>query len=141
MQRFVVASHRRAFRKLLSQLPPFDSATIVGGGLFPRTALILRELLPEAQLTIIDLSACNLETARGFLGDSVEYRQERYGANASRACELTVIPLCFEGDRDAPLSASAFVRHVLVHDWIWRRRGPGAIVSLALLKRVNLVRQ
>jgi hypothetical protein len=29
---------------------------------------------------------------------------------------------------------------VLVHDWIWRRRGRSHIVSLALLKRVNLLR-
>ena len=29
---------------------------------------------------------------------------------------------------------------VLVHDWIWRRRGESRIVSLALLKRINLVR-
>ena len=29
---------------------------------------------------------------------------------------------------------------VIVHDWIWRRRGTSRIVSLALLKRINLVR-
>jgi hypothetical protein len=51
-----------------------------------------------------------------------------------------VIPLCLDGDREA------IYRHppspaVLVHEWIWRRRGVGAIVSALLLKRVNLVRQ
>jgi hypothetical protein len=30
---------------------------------------------------------------------------------------------------------------VLVHDWIWRPRGTGVIVSAALLKRLNLIRQ
>ena len=28
---------------------------------------------------------------------------------------------------------------VLVHDWIWRRREPGTVISLALLKRLNLI--
>ena len=49
-----------------------------------------------------------------------------------------MIPLCFDGDREAiyrdPPSA------VLVHDWIWRRRGTSTTVSTLLLKRINLVR-
>ena len=28
---------------------------------------------------------------------------------------------------------------VFVHDWIWRRRGTSRVVSVALLKRLNLV--
>jgi hypothetical protein len=49
-----------------------------------------------------------------------------------------VIPLAFDGDRDA------IYRHrpaaaVVVHDWIWRRRGTSRVVSVALLKRLNLV--
>ena len=61
-------AHRRAFRALLPQLPTVRRVTIVGGGLFPRTALILRELLPAAHLTIVDSNPRNLETARAFLG-------------------------------------------------------------------------
>ena len=30
-------------------------------------------------------------------------------------------------------------RVALVHDWLWRRRGASAIVSIFLLKRLNLV--
>jgi hypothetical protein len=150
LQRFVLRSHRRAFRSLLPELRAVRRVTIVGGGLFPRTALLLRELLPAASLTIVDSSARNLETARKFLGGNIEYRNERYVAGESRDsdshecdsrdCDLTVIPLCLDGDREA------IYRHppspaVLVHEWIWRRRGAGAIVSALLLKRVNLVRQ
>src|SRR5205807_5738570 len=140
LQRFVLDSHRKAFQDLLSQLDTIRSATIVGGGLFPRTALILRELLPAAHLTIVDSNPRNLETARPFLDGNVEYRNELYVPGESRDCDLTVIPLCLNGDRAAiyhrpPSSA------VLVHDWIWRRRGPGAVISFALLKRLNLVRQ
>jgi hypothetical protein len=140
LQRFVLDSHRRAFRNLLPRLQTVRRATIVGGGLFPRTALILRELLPAAHLTIVDANPRHLETARRFLGGNVEYRNERYPREGSPACDLTVIPLCLQGDR------AAIYRHppssaVLVHDWIWRRRGCGTVVSAVLLKRLNLVRQ
>jgi hypothetical protein len=140
LQRYVLRNHRRAFHALLPQLPTIRRATIVGGGLYPRTAIILRELLPAAHLTIVDSNPRHLETARGFLGGSVEYRTERYPAGRLQDCDLTIIPLCLNGDRAAiyrrPPSPA-----VLVHDWIWRRRGTGTIVSAALLKRLNLVRQ
>lgn len=137
LQRWVLQSHRRAFTTLLPQLENVRAVTIVGGGLFPRTAIILRELLPAARLTIVDSNARNLKKARAFLDGSVECRHERY---VPRACDLTVVPLAFDGGRDAiyhhPPSPA-----VLVHDWIWRRRGSGAIVSVLLLKRLNLVQK
>jgi Fatty acid desaturase len=140
LQRFVLQRHRRAFRNLLPQLVSVRRATIVGGGLFPRTALILRELLPAAHLTIVDSNPRNIETARALLGGNIEYRNECYLPGGSHDCDLTIIPLCLLGDR------AAIYRHppspaVLVHDWIWHRRGAGAIVSVALLKRLNLVMQ
>ncbi|MEP7353255.1 MAG: fatty acid desaturase [Acidobacteriota bacterium] len=140
LQRFVLNCHRRALQQLVTPLPPIRSIMVVGGGLFPRTALILLELLPEAHLTIVDLSQRNLDISRTFLGDSVGYRQEHFLPNEPTRCDLTVIPLCLEGDRAAIYDhpPSSFV---LVHDWIWRRRGASAVVSVALLKRINLVRQ
>ena len=140
LQRFVLHRHRKAFRTLMPQLVSVRRATIVGGGLFPRTALILRELLPAAHLIIVDSNPRNLETARALLGGNIEYRNECYLPGGSHDCDLTVIPLCLRGDR------AAIYRHppspaVLVHDWIWHRRGAGAVVSFALLKRLNLVMQ
>ncbi len=138
LQRFVLRVHGRAFRSLLAGLPAIRSVTIVGGGLYPRTALILRELLPGARLVIVDSDSRNLERARGWLGGDGEYRCERFVVGESFDTDLTVIPLCFEGSRDAVYRnpPSSFV---LVHDWIWRRRGRGAVVSAMLLKRINLV--
>jgi hypothetical protein len=140
LQRFVLRKHRRAFGALLPQVPHIRSVIIVGGGLFPRTALILRELLPTAHLTIVDSDNRNLVTARGFLDGNVEYRNERFVPGESRECDLTVIPLCLVGERSATYSRPPSAA-VLVHDWIWRPRGTGVVVSAALLKRVNLIRK
>ena len=120
--------------------------------MFPRTALILRELQPAARLVIVDCDARNLETARSFLqprgflqpgvfyqGD-VEYRNARFMPGESSKSDLTVIPLCFEGDRSA-IYRTPPSPFVLVHDWIWRRRGVSSVVSVVLLKRVNLVQK
>ena len=60
-------------------------------------------------------------------------------AGLGRPFSLLVIPLSFEGDRNA-IYARPPAPAVIVHDWIWRRRGASRVVSLALLKRINLVR-
>lgn len=144
LQRYVVASHERAFRALLPRLPEIRRVTIVGGGLFPRTALVLQKLLPAASLTIVDASAANLEIARTFLDGKAELRHRTYPSsevpeeNEREEGHLVVIPLAFIGDRDlvyrdpqAPVTC--------VHDWIWRRKAEGVTVSWLLLKRLNLV--
>jgi hypothetical protein len=53
---------------------------------------------------------------------------------------VVVIPLSFDGDRPS-LYAHPPAPIVVVHDWIWRKRGDSHIVSLALLKRINMVRR
>jgi len=140
LQHFVLQSHRRAFLALLPALKSTGSVLIVGGGLYPRTALILRELLPTARLTIMDANFDNLEIARALLGEVPEYRHKLCSNHESGDFDLTVFPLSFAGDRAAiyrhPPSAT-----VVVHDWIWRHHSTGSIVSVALLKRLNLVRQ
>jgi hypothetical protein len=140
LQALVVGCHRRACRRLLREVPHVASVAIVGGGLFPRTALILRELLPDARLVIIDADAANLETARSMLGEGIEYVHRRYGVSGERhEFDLVVIPLAFQGER-AALYREPPAGAVLVHDWLWRRRGASCIVSSLLLKRLNLVR-
>ena len=57
-----------------------------------------------------------------------------------RGADLVVLPLAFDGDRDA-IYAHPPAPVVVVHDWIWRRRGEGYVVSFLLLKRLNLVRR
>jgi hypothetical protein len=140
LQRFVLRTHERALRAVLASagtLQP-QRIAIVGGGLFPRTALILRTLLPESRLTIIDASRENLDCARNLLPASeIEFRHQRYTGGGG--FDLVTIPLAFRGDRHA-VCAQPPPCGIVVHDWIWHRWGEGRIVSLTLLKRVYLVR-
>jgi hypothetical protein len=146
LQRFVIARHERAFRALLPALGerPLRRIGIVGGGLFPRTVITLRRLLPESELVVIDESAHNIERARRYLREralderGVEFLEARFEAGGGADFDLLVTPLAFVGDRDALYAAPA--TPILVHDWIWRSRGQRcAVVSLVLLKRLNLV--
>jgi Fatty acid desaturase len=138
LQRFVLAAHERAFAALVPRLPPVRRVTIVGGGLFPRTALIVHRLLPGAELTIVDAKRDHLEIAAGFLPRGVELQERLFDPAVPDTADLLVIPLAFIGDRervyrDPPATVT------VVHDWMWRRRGGGARVSWLLLKRLNLV--
>jgi len=138
LQRFVLRAHARAFRGLLRAAP--DRVAIVGGGLFPRTAMVLGEMFPAARLTIIDANRANLDRARTFLGaPDIEYIHATYPEGLDRAHDLLVIPLAFDGDREA-IYAHPPAPLVAVHDWIWRSRGASRVISFALLKRLNVVR-
>jgi len=139
LQRFVIRVHRQALQSLLEQCSPIRTVTIVGGGLFPRTALILRELFPAAKLVIVDCNRRSLDTARTRLQVDIECRCERFLPGQSYDSDLTVIPLCFEGKRDL-IYRNPPTPFVVVHDWIWSSRGQSSLVSALLLKRINLIR-
>ncbi len=138
IQRYVLSAHERAFRDILPQLPATDRVTIVGGGLFPRTALILRKLRPDASLTIVDASRDHLEVARSFLSGPIELREQFFDPRLDDGGDLIVIPLSFIGNRDEVYRHPP-ARAAVVHDWLWNVRGPGVRVSWLLLKRLNLV--
>jgi hypothetical protein len=137
LQRFVVARHAKALSRLRERLGKVRRVAIVGGGLFPRTVLVARRVLPEAELVVIDASARNLRIARTFIGRITTIR-DWYDPARHTGFDLVIIPLAYVGDREA-LYARPPAAKLLVHDWLWRRRGTGAIVSLLLFKRMNLV--
>jgi hypothetical protein len=140
LQRFVLDRHERAFRKLLPKFVSAKKVLIVGGGLFPRTALVLSKLLPDATLTVVDTSSGNLTIARRFLDDRIGLVNARFDAAVSADADLVVIPLAFRGDR-ARIYREPPAPTVIVHDWLWARRPGGARVCWLLLKRLNLVRR
>lgn len=138
LQRFVLRRHERAFRRLLPSLMSVRRVLIVGGGLFPRTAIVLRRLLPDAELTIVDVSAANLEMARQQLEAGTRMIHASYDPSAGFQADLVVVPLAYRGDRRR-LYELPPARLVVVHDWIWSRWPTGTCVSWLLLKRLNLV--
>jgi hypothetical protein len=140
LQRFVLKNHERAFRQLLPKLRGVRRIGIVGGGIFPRTALILQRLLPDAQMTIIEASADHIRIARNLVGGDIRFVHEFFEATPPDNLDLMVIPLAFIGDRSR-IYRRPPAPAVLVHDWLWRRRGASVVVSVPLLKRLNLIQQ
>jgi hypothetical protein len=138
LQQFVLSRHERALRVLLRDLAPPSRITIVGGGLFPRTALILRRLFPAARLTVVDECAEHIEIARRFLSNDIDFRHEHYDPAIPDQADVVVIPLAFIGDR-LSVYRGAPAPVTLVHDWLWNTKARGVPVSWLLLKRLNLV--
>ena len=136
---FVLRRHERALAILLRDVADVEWVGIVGGGLFPRTAIILAKLMPGSRLAVIDLNEQNLETASDMLPAGVEIMQTAFDPSRHGDFDLLAFPLSLQGDRRA-LYERPPAPLVLVHDWIWRPRGDTQIVSWLLLKRVNLVR-
>jgi hypothetical protein len=140
LQRFVLVAHERALRQVLAQAGAIDDVLVVGGGLFPRSALVLRRILPSASITIVDASDPHLALARPWLDDSVALVRGRFEVRQNVTADLVVIPLSFMGDRGSVYRHPP-ARLVVVHDWIWSRANARktAVVSWFLLKRVNLI--
>jgi hypothetical protein len=138
IQRYLLRSHRRAIARLLPPELEIRHVKIVGGGMYPRTALIFRELFPEAVITIVDACKVHLETAQSFLDESVRYEHAHYRHGVEETADMLVVPLSLNGCREDYYRFPPACR-VLVHDWLWRPRPGGVIVSILLLKRLNLV--
>jgi hypothetical protein len=145
-QRYLVWAHERAFRRLLS--PRRDEScrvAIIGGGLFPRTALVLRRVLPRAELTIVDHSQENLRIAREFLAkrgtaaSDLRFEHAAFGPELASDHDLVVAPLAYVGDRRLLRKASAG-RLLVVHEWLWQKSSPhSTVISWLLLKRLSLL--
>lgn len=141
LQAWLVERHAAALRRLAPELAgrPIERVVVVGGGLFPRSALALAQIWPKAQVTIVDAEAEHLERAREFLASrrDVAFVLGRYDPRSPPVADLVIVPLALVGDRAAVYTASGPPR--VIHEWIWRRRGTtGVVVSPWLLKRVNL---
>jgi hypothetical protein len=140
LQSFVLGAHRRAFQRLLAKVPDARQIGVVGGALFPRTALLLKEVVPATTITVIDSNAKHIEVAHTFLNGSVRYEHRTFESDdPADEYDVVVIPLSYVGDRER-LYRKPPARALLVQDWLWRRRGHAtSTISWLLLKRLNLV--
>jgi hypothetical protein len=152
LRRFVVDRHAHAMRALLPPRSHVSRVAIVGGGLFPRTALIVRSLLPEAEIVIFEARPDHIQIGQPFLsGHRIEWVCEHVSAALPASVDLAIVPLAFRGDR-AAFVEHAPARFVLVHDWVWRgwlsrdlacgsstRGSRSVVISWLLLKRLTLV--
>jgi len=143
LQRLIVRCHLDATRRVLTFAP--RSARIVGGGLFPRSAHVLRALAPDVRVEIVDASREHLAIARAHLdGDaSIAWRLETWSPDDDRAdVDLVIVPLAYRParpeDRRALMTPGPSAR--LVHTWLWTRTShPRAVIAWWLMKKVVLV--
>lgn len=138
LQRWVLDRHGRAFAAALDGLDrsSLRRVAVVGGGIFPRSARLLRALLPDAQLVVVDASPESLRLGRAMLpDDAIEWRQARWSPSDEAEFDLVVLPLAFVGAAPTPERAVHFV-----HGWWTDRRGDRSFpVSFALWKRLSVL--
>ena len=139
LQHFVLRSHEKAFEELLRRIPEPKKIVVIGGGLFPRTALLLQRLAPQAKIVVLDCNERNIRQAQPFLQQPVVFQIGFFDAGvALPETDLLVVPLAFRGNRRR-LYENPPARNVIIHDWIWRQAERNAVVSWWLFKRLNLV--
>lgn len=154
IQHFMLSSHRRALSRVLAhpELAPLLQRPalrigIVGGGLFPRTALLLSERLPTATLVLIDASSEHLAQAQaalaaaGIAGERLVLYPQIYCPVQHQHVDFLIFPLGYVGDRAALYQPEADQPPRIVHEWLLRR--PPAtlrvVISPWLLKQLCLV--
>jgi hypothetical protein len=140
LRRAVLHVHRRALRRLADGLPAPRRVVIVGGGIFPRSALLALELWPDAEITVLDARASHLERARAWLPPRVRLVCARYEPGSPLCADVAFLPLALSGDR-ARAYAEPPAPACILHDWMWRARGEGVLVAWWLAKRARLVTQ
>lgn len=135
---WVLAAHRRALWRVLAPVPTPARIVVVGGGLFPRSALLLRERFPRASIVVLDQDAQHLALARTMLPADVACVRGTFTPGERLAADLVVLPLALRGHKRAWRLAPP-APFVLVHDWLWCAPGRGALVAWWLGKRVHVV--
>jgi hypothetical protein len=142
LERWILRCHARALAALLADVAEPRRVAVVGGGLFPRTALALAFVAPEAEVVIVDASRESLSvasrtlTARGARAPQMVHA--RFDPERHAGFDLVVFPLAFVGDRTLVARARARNRYVITHDWMTTRAPRSRVVSIWLWKRMNL---
>lgn len=148
---WVLGVHERALYKLLEldlYEPPIRFI-VVGGGIFPRTAIILRKLFPDAQIIIQDMNHKSLRCAENYMRninitDDIIYLNSIYnGTYIDLTLEnlnstVVILPLAFRGKIGI---AKPITYKTLKHCWIWDTDPyeKQSLVSYFLLKKIKVL--
>lgn len=146
LRNWVLKVHETAFSNIfaLDLIEPPIRFIIVGGGIFPRTAIIIRNMFPDAQIVIQDMNHKSLECAENYMKDlgitdNIIYFKSRYtGVNYDVASEsvygtVVILPLAFRGGE---ICQTTF--KTVKHCWLWENHPceKDSIVSYFLLKKI-----
>lgn len=138
LKNWLVKVHKNAFLKLWpEEIPSTAKIGIVGGGLFPRTALAIKEICPEAKITVIEASRDHIDLAKSILGDSVHYQESWFSFEDQNQpyFDLLIIPLAFKGDQKKWKQLNC--RYLFVHQWFWKNNINSTLISSFLFKRLS----
>jgi hypothetical protein len=146
LQRWVLERHVAAFARLPLDPATTRSVAIVGGGMFPRTALVFRRLFPGARLLVIDGSPSSVDALGRFFASRAECRPEVelawFDPARHRGFDVVVFPLAFAGEGSLVVRAAGANASVVVHDWAFRPIPESARttshVSWFFLKRLTM---
>ena len=151
---WILYTHESAIRQLFSseeQAP--QRIVVIGGGIFPRTAIIMKKLFPESQIIIQDMNEGSLKLAENYLRKTnnegnIYYFNSMYdgtvhgtkNGSAYGNCSgsiygtIMVFPLAFRGMSINSKSPYKTVKHC----WIWENEPcvKQCIVSYFLMKKV-----
>jgi hypothetical protein len=142
LQRGMTVTHEKAVRKLVEDRRPPKHVVIIGGGLFPRTALVVHAIWPAAAVTIIDSNPRHLAMCRRWLRGDEILVCKRVSSDSLPEADMVFVPLAFDQDKGAIYECSE-QQCVVLHDWVWNTRADrvarSTIPSIFLFKRLNLL--
>ncbi|NUN12754.1 MAG: fatty acid desaturase [Myxococcales bacterium] len=148
VQSFLVRRHTEAFARVVRTIEGFDpqGILIVGGGLFPRSVLVVSALWPQAHIQVLDQDADHIVRAKQYLTERgmdlthVVFRQDTFEPELPTAADLVILPLAYVGERKplyVPRNDGAVT---LIHDWWHTRRGDVSTpITIWVWKRLTLV--
>lgn len=148
VQGFLIRRHTEAFARLTKTIANFEphGILIVGGGLFPRSVLVVSKLWPEAHIQVLDQEADHIARAQRYLTEKgadlnkVMFRQETFEPELPTAADMVILPLAYVGNRMSLYVPRKDGAVTLIHDWWHVRRGDRSTpITVWVWKRLTLV--
>ena len=138
-QEWLIRKHRLALEHLAKQIEIPRRVAIVGGGLFPRSALVVRLVWPEAEVAIFDADEKHLEHCRKWLHGNEELCHKRVTADDLPPADVVFVPLALHEPKEGFYSSSRTAK-IFAHAWTWNPTEESMVASPLLLKRMNLLK-